>query len=160
YLDRVQLTGKLTTPQNTPDFNYQAYLMKDGIYSVMDFPAIKFISPAQHITFFEFLYQKIVALKEKLRTSITATFNPPHTFILEGILLGNNKTMPQDLRTKLDGTGLRYLTAISGLHIILISDIVVSFLLFLGLWRQQATAGSLAFIWVYVVLTGCTASGV
>ncbi len=160
YLDRIKISGGIKTPAVTDDFNYKIYLLKDGVYSVMDFPKVEVISRERRYTLFNFLYDKILFLKEKLRQSIYANFNPPQKFILEGVLLGNNKTMPQDLRDKLNGTGLRYLTAISGVHVLLLSDMMVSLLLALGLWRAQALTGSLGFVWIYVILTGLPASGI
>ena len=44
YLDTIKITGKLKTPIVFDSFNYKNYLMKDGIYSVMDFPKIELLS--------------------------------------------------------------------------------------------------------------------
>lgn len=79
---------------------------------------------------------------------------------MQGILLGDNKNMPQDLRDMLNAAGLRYLTAISGVHVIIMSDIIFILLLSLGLWRGQAFYGAVAGIGLYVVVTGMSASGV
>lgn len=87
-------------------------------------------------------------------------FSPPQNLLLEGIILGNNKTMTQDVRDKLNATGLRYLTAISGVHIIVLSAILMSLFLALGFWRGQAFYCSVTFIWPYIVLTGFSASGI
>ena len=40
YGDELIITGKLETPTVFEDFNYQGYLAKDGIYSVMYYPKI------------------------------------------------------------------------------------------------------------------------
>jgi competence protein ComEC len=106
------------------------------------------------------LYEKILQIKEGMVNSINQNFSPPHSVLLQGILLGNNKTMTQDLRDKLNGTGLRYLTAISGLHVIILGEIVVFILLGLGLWRQQAFCLAIVFVWLYVIMTGFPASGI
>ncbi len=160
YLDAIKITGKLKTPGVFNDFNYKNYLLKDGIYSVMDFPKTELISQKHNYNIFTYFYEKILFFKEKLRESIFINFSPPQSLILEGIILGNNKTMTQDLRDKLNGTGLRYLTAISGVHVIIVSAILMSFLLALGFWRGQAFYFSIIFIWLYIVLTGFSASGI
>ncbi len=156
----IQITGKLQTPMVASDFNYKNYLLKDGIYSVMGFPVVKIVSINHQYSFFSFLYEKILWLKEHMALSINQTFASPHSVLLQGILLGNNKTMTQDLHDKLNGTGLRYLTAISGLHVIILGEIVVFILLALGLWRQQAFCLAIIFVWLYVVMTGFPASGI
>ena len=160
YLDTVAVTGKLKTPIVFDDFNYQNYLLKDGIYSLMEYPKITIISKPHSYNPFTFLYEKILFFKEALRQSIYTNFVPPQRLILEGILLGNNKTMTQDLRDKLNTTGLRYLTAISGVHVIILSSILMALFLMLGFWRGQAFYFSIVFIWLYIILTGFSASGI
>jgi len=160
YLDKIKLTGKLETPIVADDFNYKDYLFKDHIYSVMNFPKVDVVSQKHQYDVFSYLYEKILFLKQKLNQSIQDNFLPPHSLILEGIILGNNKNMTQDLRDKLNNTGLRFLTAISGVHVIILSAILVSFMLFLGLRRNHAFYFSIILIWFYIVITGFTASGI
>lgn len=160
YLDKIKLTGKLETPMVADDFNYKNYLLKDNIYSVMSFPKAELVSQKHNYNIVSFSYEKILFLKQKLSQSIQDNFLPPHSLILEGIILGNNKNMTQDLRDKLNAAGLRFLTAISGVHVIILSAILVSFLMFLQLGRIQAGSLSMILIWLYVALTGFTASGI
>lgn len=160
YLDTIKITGKLKTPAEFQDFNYKHYLLKDGIYSVMDYPKIELVSTSHRYTPITFAYEKVVWLKEQLRKSVYENFSPPQSQLLEGIVLGNNKTMTQDLRDQLNASGLRYLTAISGVHVIIVSEMLMILFLFLGLWRGQAFYFSIAFIWFYIIITGFTASGI
>ena len=159
YLDKVKITGKLEAPMVFDDFNYKNYLLKDGIYSVMGFPKIE-LAGKEKPNVIQAVYSGILWFKEKLRDSIYQNYLPPQSLILEGIILGNNKTMTQDLRDKLNVTGLRYLTAISGVHVIILSAILMSFLLMLGFHRYKAFYFSIIFIWIYIILTGFTASGI
>ncbi len=151
YLDQITFTGKLKTPKVFDDFNYKNYLLKDGVYSVMNYPKVESVNHNHRYNIFTFAYEKILFFKEKMRDSIYANFLAPQRLILEGVILGNNKTMTPDLRNKLNITGLRYLTAISGVHVIILSAIVMSLLLFLGFWRGQAFYFSIVFIWLYIV---------
>ena len=160
YLDKVKLTGKLEMPMVTEDFNYKDYLLKDHIYSVMNFPKVELVSEKRYYDIFSYLYEKILFAKQKLSQSIQNNSLPPHSLLLEGIILGNNKNMTQDLRDKLNNTGLRFLTAISGVHVVILSAILISFMLFLGMGRIPAFCFSIIFIWLYVVITGFSASGI
>ena len=167
YLDKIKITGYLKTPIVTEDFNYKNYLLKDGIYSVMDFPKTELLpsknrrpSVFGEYNIFSFSYEKILFLKEKLNKSITANFSSSHDSLLQGIILGNNKNTSQDLRNKLNSTGVRHITSVSGSHIVILSSILMSSLLFLGLWRGQAFYFSIIFIWFYIVLIGFPQSGV
>jgi len=159
YLDKIQLTGKLEAPMETDDFSYKNYLMKDGVYSVMGFPKILVLG-SEKPNVFEKFYSGILFLKDKLRKSIRSNFSPPQSLILEGTVLGNNGVMSDDLKNKLNITGLRHVIAVSGTHIVILSAILMSFLLMLGFYRNQAFYFSVALIWLYIILTGLNASGI
>lgn len=159
YLDKIKLTGKLESPVVYDDFNYKDYLLKDGIYSVMSFAKIEKLGKGR-ATALSFVYGKILSVKHRLEQAVQDNFLPPHSLILEGIIFGNNKNMTQDLRDKLNNTGLRFLTAISGVHVVILSAILISLLLFLGLRRPYAFSFSIILIWIYIVLTGLTTSGI
>jgi competence protein ComEC len=159
YLDKIKLTGKLETPQETDDFSYKNYLMKDGIYSVMSFPKTELLGKASGGPT-SVIYSVILQIKQKIRENIQYNFSPPQSSILEGTVLGDNGAMSDDLKAKLNTTGLRHIIAVSGTHVVILSAIIVSLLIYAGLRRGQAFYITLVFIFVYVILTGLPASGV
>jgi len=159
YLDKIKITGKLETPTETEDFSYKNYLMKDGIYSVMGFPKIELLSKEHSYNIYSYLYEKILFFKQEIRESIQHNFSPPQSSILEGTILGDNGAMTNDLKNKLNITGLRHVIAVSGTHVVILSSIIMSLLLAIGLWRNQAFYIAVIFICVYIVLTGLPASG-
>jgi len=160
YLDAVSITGKLKTPFVTEDFNYKNYLMKDGVYSVMDYPKVAVASLQKHYTATSFIYENILRFKATLQHAIFIYFAPPHSSILEGIILGGTSGMSEEVKAKFSATGLTHLTAISGSNIVILSNILMVCLLFFGLWRGQAFYGSVFFIWIYIVIAGFPASGI
>lgn len=136
YLDKVKITGKLQTPMVSDDFNYKDYLLKDHIYSVMSSPKIEKVGKVQG-NLVSTIYAGILFLKQRAETVLQDNFLPPHSLILDGIIFGNNKNMTADLRDQLNAAGLRFLTAISGVHVIILSAILISLLMFLGLKRTR-----------------------
>lgn len=160
YLDTIKITGNLKTPVVLEDFNYKNYLMKDGIYSVMDFPKTEIVSKMHTHTLFTFFYENMLLVKEKIKDSINLSFSRPQSFIMEGIILGNDKNMPVDLKNKFNANGLSHITAVSGSNIVILLSLMVPLFLLLGLWRGQAFYISLIFIWTYIILVGLPASGV
>ena len=160
YLDEIKVTGYLKTPPEFEDFNYKNYLLKDGIYSVMDFPKVALTSKKHTYTIFSFLYEQVVFLKEKLRSSINVNFPSPQNSMVDGIVFGNNKDMPKDLKDRFNATGLSHITAVSGGNIVVLISMLVVILLSLGLWRQQALYLSIILVWVYIILVGFPASGI
>ncbi|MDP1994495.1 MAG: ComEC/Rec2 family competence protein, partial [Ignavibacteria bacterium] len=160
YLDKIKFTGKLETPMVAENFNYKNYLLKDHIYSVMAFPTIEVVSEKHQYNIFSYLYEKILFLKQGLRQSIQNSFLPPQSSILEGTILGDNGAMTNDLKNKLNITGLRHVIAVSGTHIVILSSIIMSLLLAMGFWRGQAFYIAIIFICIFIVLTGLPSSGI
>ncbi|MCX6720765.1 MAG: ComEC/Rec2 family competence protein [Candidatus Staskawiczbacteria bacterium] len=163
YLDKIKLSGKLETPSVTDTFNYKNYLMKDGIYSVMNSPKVSALNGprlAGEITVTQKIYSWVLFCKQKIRESIQGNFLPPQSSILEGTILGDNGAMTNDLKSKLNITGLRHVIAVSGTHVVILSAIIMSLLLAMGLWRGQAFYIAIIFICIYIVLTGLPPSGV
>lgn len=159
YLDELEVEGKPQTPAESEDFNYRKYLLKDHIYSVMFFPQIKIIGEAPK-TLDSLIYSAILNFKEKTRHSIRRIFLPPHSSILEGVLLGDKGAVSQELKEKFRITGLSHIIAVSGMHVVILSSIIMSLLIFIGLKRGQAFYGALFFILSYVVLVGLPSSAV
>lgn len=171
YLDKIRLTGKLEAPGEIDGFNYKNYLMKDHIYSVMSFPKIEIVSqehrydvplsPSEALSEGgSYLYDKILFFKQKIRESIQHNFLPPQSSILEGTVLGDNGAMTSDLKSKLNTTGLRHIISVSGTHIVILSSIIMSLLLAMGLGRGKAFYVAIIFICIYIILTGLPSSGV
>ncbi len=160
YLDYLELTGKLKTPLVFESFNYKNYLAKDGIYSVMDYPAIKVIDQEKSYNFLTYSYEKILWVKENLMQSLDSVFFPPNSDLLKGIVFGNDKNMTKDLKDKFNATGLSHITAVSGTNIVILIEALMVFLLFLGFWRGQAFYFALIIIWLYIIMIGLPVSGV
>ena len=159
YLDEIKITGKLETPMETEDFSYKDYLQKDHIYSVMGFPKAEIIGKARG-SIVSMAYSWTLELKQKLRQRIQNNFLPPQSLILRGIILGDKSAVGQDIKDKFRITGLSHVIAVSGMHVAILSAIIMSFLLFLGLWRKQAFCGAVIFIFIYVVMIGLPSSAI
>jgi hypothetical protein len=78
------------------------------------------------------------SLKQKFREVIYQNFSPPHSTILAAILLGDKGKISKDWKQKLNRAGVRHITAISGMHIVILSQILLWLAIFLGLYRGQA----------------------
>jgi len=169
YGDKLKITGKLKTPlefaaskeasiapAGREDFNYQDYLKKDGIYSVMDFPKIELIEKNQG----NLIYAKILTFKEKLRESIEQNLSPPQSSILGAIILGDKRKISEEWKTKLNFAGVRHITAISGLHVTILTSILMTILIGFGFWRQQAFWFSIILITLFIIMTGLQPSAI
>ncbi len=160
YGDEIKITGKLQTPAVFEDFNYKDYLKKDGVYSVIYYPKVELLSRGEYKSFISASYAGILFFKDKLRQSIYKSLSPPQSSILGAMLLGDKSRMSLELKEKLNIAGVRHITAVSGMHILILSTILMSFLLGLGFWKGQAFYISIIIIFLFIAMTGFQASGV
>jgi len=156
YGDELRITGKLQTPPVFEDFNYKDYLIKDGIYSVIYYPKVEVISRDRASG----VYAKILDFKDKLRQSIYQNLPAAQSYILGAMILGDKNRMPQELKEKLNISGVRHITAVSGLHIFLLTSILMSLMLWLGFWRSQAFYISIIIITLFIIITGLQPSSI
>ncbi|MDD5145991.1 MAG: ComEC/Rec2 family competence protein [Candidatus Pacebacteria bacterium] len=155
YGDKLEITGNLKAPsEDINGFNYKNYLLKDGIYSVISFPKIELISKNQGNNLYKYLF----SFKNKLKESLNSVMSPPQAGILEALFFGDENNISNDWKDKFNLTGVRHITAVSGMNITIISALILNFLLFLGFWRKQAFFISVILIVFYILMIGFPAS--
>ena len=151
YGDELKITGELQTPVVFDDFNYKNYLLKDGITSVSYYPQIELLQRGRTSLF---------SFKERVREGIYRNLSAPQSEILGAMILGDKNKMSEDLKEKLNIAGVRHITAISGLHIFILSSILMSLLLGIGLWRNQAFYISVITMFLFIAMIGFQPSAV
>lgn len=156
YGDELEISGQLKEPIQFEDFDYRAYLAKDKIYSVAYYPNINLIAAGKGNWF----YQKIFDFKNKLRGIINQTLLPPHSSVLGAIFLGDKYGLSDELKEKLNISGTRHIVAISGMHMIIMTQIFLYLALAVGLWRGQAFYLVSFLLFSYIIMIGAPASAV
>lgn len=156
YGDKLKIKGELNSPPVFEDFNYKDYLAKEGVYSVIYWPEIEIIAQNQGNQ----VLAVILSFKEKLRDSIYQNLASPRSSLLEGIVLGGEGRMSDSLKEKFNITSLRHITAVSGMHITILSAILMQFFIGLGLWRSQAFYLTMILLILFIVMVGLPSSAV
>jgi len=156
YGEKVKITGILKEPEAKDSFNWKNYLLKDGILVEMDFPKIEktgenFGNPIKKFSIF---------LKRRIEEAIRENLPLLHSALLKSLLFGEEEEIPFDWKEKLNQTGTRHIAAVSGMNITIISSLILSFLLFLGLWRHHAFYLSIFLISFYVFMIGAPSSAI
>ena len=160
YGDKLKIIGELKTPHVFEDFNYKDYLAKDGIYSVMYQPKIQLLEIQNGREHFSPIYKEILKFKNKLKQTIEQNLSPPQSSILGSMILGDKRKISEDIKNKLNITGLRHITCVSGMHIIILSGILMWLGIFLGLWRGQAFYFAAFLLFLFIIMVGAPASAV
>jgi len=151
YGDELSVTGNLQTPPHLDDFDYPAYLARQGVYSTMLYPEIEIVGKGAGSKPLQWLY----SLRNDLSRTLTRTLPEPQASLAQAILLGKRDNLPPQLGTDFSETGTSHLLAISGLHL----SIVTGILLIIGIWlfgrrRNIYVWLALGAIWLYALLVG------
>lgn len=156
YGDVLEIKGELEIPMIFEDFNYKDYLAKDRIYHVIYYPGIKLLEKNKG----NFIYQTIFKFKNKIKKEIEKIMPFPEVSILQAITLGYKQALSNETKETLNITGTRHIVAISGMHIVILSWIIMYLLIVIGLWRGQAFYFAIALMILFIIMVGAPASAV
>ena len=160
YGDKLKITGKLETPQNFADFNYQDYLAKEGIYSIIFSPRIELLKRGNYQGLISIVYSKNLLFKNRLRENVYQNLSPPQSSILGAIILGDKRKISEEWKGKLNIAGVRHITCVSGMHIIILAGILMWLGMALGLYRGQAFYFAIILLLLFIIMVGAPPSAI
>jgi competence protein ComEC len=152
YGDALTAASKIQTPQ--PD-SYGRYLAKEKVVGQMASPQIALISSGGGNKILALLFR----LKQKIKLSFDRLLPPDKAAFLFGVMMGVNENFSKQFSQNLQQSGLRFLTAIDGLHMTIMVFIIYGLLVYF-LPRRQAFLLTFIIIALFVALTGFTVSGI
>ena len=155
YGDRLRLEGALTAPPKLEDFDYPAYLARQGIGSVMSFPGVMVLDEGQGGRLRSVLFD----VRRSLYSSLGRSTPEPAASLGQALLLGMRDTIPDAVMDDFRATGTSHLLAISGLHVGILMALVlpISARVF-GRRRSLYLIVPLVAVWLYAVLAGLSPS--
>jgi len=153
YGDVLEVQGTLEMPPEFPEFSYRAYLAARDIHAILRRPRVQVLAEGQGNPVYATLY----AVKARAQATIAEIISEPEASLLSGILLGNERGIPEEVQTAFARTNTAHIIAISGFNIALIA----AYLSQAGqrvLGRRRAVYFTIAGIIVYTMLVGAGAS--
>lgn len=156
YGDKLKIIGKLEEPKVFEGFNYKNYLLKEKIIATVDFPEIEKIGQGFENPFKKHLFN----FKNKFKQKTEEFILPPQIGILEALIFGDESQIPKELKKELNLTGVRHITAVSGMNITILCSLILNFILIFGFWRRDAILVSLFLIFLYVLMIGAPPSAI
>ncbi len=153
--EKIIVKGKPESPKNFDEFDYKNYLEKQGILSVIKNPE-KIEKTADAPIYFRAVFK----IKEKLRKIINEGLVFPKSALLGAIVLGDKKEMPDYLKESFNKSGTRHITAISGMHIAILMNVLMAIFIGLGIKRKISGLTVMLFILFYLFLIGFPASAI
>ncbi len=152
YGDILMVEGNFIVPSIE---SYANYLKKEGVYHTVFNPNIEKKGNKKN-----FFYAKSFRLKERAEKNIQQSIPVPESFLLEAMVLGDRSSFTDEFSEKLSISGTRHITAISGMHIVIISGLLFYFFLLIKVKKTIAVFLTLGIIAGFVFFVGAPASAV
>lgn len=156
YGDLVSVYCQLKSPEPFEGFAYDRYLAKSKIYSQCSYPRVKLISRGNG----DWLLTNIFKFKARLQQMINSNLPEPQASLFSAITLGARRGVPQELSDKFSITGTSHLIAISGLHITIITVILMKLTSSFYLSRKKSFWLITFILLGYVIMIGFPPSAV
>ena len=155
YGDRLLLSGRLQDPPELDDFDFPAYLERQGIRFVMPFPTVRLVSAGGGSAFARALSDS----RREMADALAKAVPEPQAAFGQAILLGIRDGLPDSLTEDFRRSGASHLLAISGLHVgVLMAMAVSAGAAILGRGRRLHLAAAFAAVWGYALLSGASPS--
>ena len=159
YGDILYIKGKLRPPEppkNLGEFDYKRYLRyKQVFYTVF---AKDTACEKQGYRIDNYFKQMSYGVKNKLLEIIYSSVPKSEADILNGLMLGNQRVIPDDVYDRFKITGTVHILAVSGMNVGLIGLFIFLVLKVFRVKRKAAAVITLVFITVFAVITGAGAS--
>jgi len=154
YGDRLKFYGKLKLPQEFDGFDYPAYLRGKGIYLISYYPQMDKTGDGGGISGIIYEFRK------EADKDIKNVMPSPQSGIVSAMTLGTRPAETREVMDKFNATGTSHVIAVSGYHLVIVVAVLMYLLLGFGIRRGDAFYITLLGIFVYIVLSGSSASAV
>ena len=156
YGDKIDVFGELKKPENfSADFDYEAYLAKDGIFYLMDKPKISLASRGNG----DFVSAKLFEIKNIFVESIKTAFYEPQSSLLSGLVFGAKDSLGKEWLDKFRIAGLSHIIVLSGYNLTIIADATMAVISKIFSRSISILLGSISII-LFAIMTGGGASTV
>jgi|GEM_PF-3671895 len=159
------LKGKLNpiaSAETTFDFNYAQYLAFQKIHYTI-YPHRAYLFKSKRNDLFLLIKRQAIFCRDYIESIIHKSFiNPQHQNLLIGLLTGSRTNLSQEDKALFTNSGTIHLLAISGMHIVLLYQVVLFLFIHCRIPSKNSIANLfiLSLIWFYIFITGLQASTV
>ena len=157
YGDSLHLRVRLRRPEparNPGGFDYRSHLERKGIYGtakVRDPGQIVEIRPGRRNGLWK---QVILPVRRTVRRSVDKNLSGAPAGLLKGLLLGEKRSVPEEVREAFARSGVNHVLAVSGLHVGLVAASIFFGLRCLGLGQRWTGVMTVAGVLMYALVTG------
>lgn len=141
--NEILVKGEATNPKNNSNFNYQKYLERKNIYYLIKVKEYSLISSKQNIYYF---------FKERI------AYHLHNNSYLYTFIYGDKSYISKEVIRSYQTNGISHLFAISGMHITLLSSLILKLLKKLKVKENTSYFITIIFLLFYLLLVGPSAS--
>ena len=157
YGDRINIEGNISKPEKFADaggkiFDYPAYLSKDGIFYLMFYPEIEFISGGGG----SLVKRTLFSFKNKFLESVGRVIPEPQSSLLGGLVVGAKQSLGEKLQDDFRKTGIIHIVVLSGYNVTIVAEAIMRFFSFLPS-AAGMTLGIVSIIF-FALMTGASAT--
>ncbi len=158
YGDTISFSGELQAPENWQDpesvrqFDYVAYLAKDGIRYQMIRPAAVLQSSGGG----SFVVRNLVSLKAAFMQNISALIPEPEAALEGGLVVGAKQSLGKSLLDDFRRVGLIHTVVLSGYNVTIVADFMMKLFSFLP--RVFGLSFGAVSIVLFAIMTGASAT--
>lgn len=121
--DILKLTGILEKPESFGNFDYPGYLSRFGIYASMNFPEISLVEKSRESP------SLLSSMRQFFESRLVRVYSTePMTSLLEGLLIGQKRNLPETTEDSFRRAGLSHILVISGFNITLLISMIMAML--------------------------------
>lgn len=153
--DRIRFNGILKEPlpnTNPYLYNYKLNLLSDGIFTTCTIKEHMIVELSRNEL--DFVTKLKVKVKEKLEEILNLYLNEDSSIVMKSILLGDYRYLEEEDLEKFRDLGLAHIIAVSGLHIGIITSLLIYSFAYFGINRRVNIIISVIIIWVYAYIIG------
>lgn len=153
--DVMVVTGDLEKPEAFDSFNYPRYLAGKGIYATMRAESVEKIAESGvSLRYF------LSSVRSNAYDVLIHIAHGPPQEILAAMTLGYGNLLSQDVGDVLSRSGIRHITAISGLHIMILLTTLFGIIIYLGVSRKYSLFITIGIVLLFILLIGAPSSAV
>jgi competence protein ComEC len=149
----VEGLGQLSEPRGPKDgFDERTWLRRHGVHVVLRLASMRAVGARGGIG------GVADALRRRLKVSVARSLNGERAAIVEGVVLGEDSGLSDELRQRFRAAGLYHLLAVSGQNVALVACAALLLAWVIGVPRFAGQLAALAAIGAYVLAVGAQPS--
>jgi len=151
--DRIKFNGTIKEPlpnTNPYLYNYKLNLLSEGIFTTCTIREYSLEELSRDDL--DFLTKFRVKSKEKIEEILDQNLNENSSTIMKSILLGNYRYLEEENVERFRDLGLAHVIAVSGLHIGILTGLLIYIFAYLGINRKINILISIILIWAYAYI--------